>query len=106
MFLYGIGISTVASLSKGRRGDRSPFEHLLALAGVVAGLTVSLVLGKLIGVSLCQLGPVHWIDDKHSDIAGLRLMSWANKEPLIGYLWRIRSAWIGPILCFYFLTRR
>src|SRR5436190_13408324 len=106
MFLYGIGILYGRQFFEGMAGAAGRKYNLLALIGVVAGLVVALGLGQAFGIKVGHtLGIFAGSMTSNATLqAALDVMG--NKEPSIGYSVAYPFGVIGPILCFYFLTRR
>ncbi|PWS36072.1 YidE/YbjL duplication [Falsiroseomonas bella] len=105
MFLYGIGILYGRQFFAGLRGPGRVY-NLLAFVAVVAGLLVALFFGWIFGVRLGHtLGLFAGSMTSTATLqAALDVMK--NNEPSIGYSVAYPFGVIGPILCFYFLTRR
>ncbi|BDG74316.1 aspartate:alanine exchanger family transporter [Roseomonas fluvialis] len=105
MFLYGIGILYGRQFFEGLTGPGRIY-NLLALVAVVAGLVMALGLGWIFGV---QLG--HTLGLFAGSMTSTATLQAAldvtkNNEPSIGYSVAYPFGVIGPILCFYFLTRK
>ncbi len=105
MFLYGIGILYGRQFFEGLTGPGRIY-NLLSLVAVVAGLLVALGLGSVFHVRLGHtLGIFAGSMTSTATLqAALDVMN--NREPSIGYSVAYPFGVIGPILCFYFLTRR
>ena len=105
MFLYGIGILYGRQFFEGLTGPGRIY-NLLAFVAVVAGLLVALGLGSVFHVRLGHtLGIFAGSMTSTATLqAALDVMN--NREPSIGYSVAYPFGVIGPILCFYFLTRR
>ena len=105
MFLYGIGILYGRQFFEGLTGPGRVY-NLLALVAVIAGLLVALGLGAMFNVRLGHtLGIFAGSMTSTATLqAALDVMN--NREPSIGYSVAYPFGVIGPILCFYFLTRR
>ncbi len=105
MFLYGIGILYGRQFFDGLRGAGLVY-NLLALVAVGAGLSVALVLGVAFDVKLGHtLGLFAGSMTSTATLqAALDVMK--NSEPSIGYSVAYPFGVIGPILCFYFMTRK
>jgi putative transport protein len=105
MFLYGIGILYGRQFFDGLKGAGLVY-NLLALVAVAAGLGVALGLGAAFDVRLGHtLGLFAGSMTSTATLqAALDVMK--NSEPSIGYSVAYPFGVIGPILCFYFLTRK
>lgn len=105
MFLYGIGILYGRQFFEGLKGAGLAY-NLLALVAVGAGLAVALGLGALFDVRLGHtLGLFAGSMTSTATLqAALDVMR--SSEPSIGYSVAYPFGVIGPILCFYFLTRK
>ena len=105
MFLYGIGILYGRQFFEGLTGPGRIY-NLLAFVAVIAGLLVALGLGSVFHVRLGHtLGLFAGSMTSTATLqAALDVMG--NREPSIGYSVAYPFGVIGPILCFYFLTRR
>ncbi|MFO1150718.1 MAG: TrkA C-terminal domain-containing protein [Alsobacter sp.] len=106
MFLYGIGILYGRQFFEGIRGAAGRRYNLLALAGVVAGLLVALLLGRIFGVSVGQTLGLYAGSMTSTATLQAALDVTGSKDPSIGYSVSYPFGVIGPILCFYFMTRR
>ena len=105
MFLYGIGILYGRQFFEGLSGPGRTY-NLLALVAVVAGLLVALLFGWAFEV---QLGhTLGLFAGSMTSTAALQaaLDVMQSTEPSIGYSVAYPFGVIGPILCFYFLTRK
>jgi putative transport protein len=105
MFLYGIGILYGRQFFEGLSGPGRTY-NLLALLAVVAGLLVALALGWVFEV---QLGhTLGLFAGSMTSTAALQaaLDVTQSRDPSIGYSVAYPLGVIGPILCFYFLTRK
>ena len=105
MFLYGIGILYGRQFFEGLSGPGRIY-NLLALVAVVAGLLVALALGWVFEV---QLG--HTLGLFAGSITSTAALQAAldvtqSRDPSIGYSVAYPFGVIGPILCFYILTRK
>jgi putative transport protein len=105
MFLYGIGILYGRQFFEGLRGAGRTY-NLLALVAVVAGLLVALGLGTLFDVKLGHTLGIFAGSMTSTATLQAALDTMRNTEPSIGYSVAYPFGVIGPILCFYFLTRR
>jgi putative transport protein len=105
MFLYGIGILYGRQFFEGLTGPGRTY-NMLAFVAVIAGLLVALGLGSVFHVRLGHtLGIFAGSMTSTATLqAALDVMD--NREPSIGYSVTYPFGVIGPILCFYFLTRR
>lgn len=105
MFLYGIGILYGRQFFDGLVG-RGRIYNLLAIVAILAGLAVALALGRAIGM---ETGPVLGLfagSMTSTPTLQAALDVVGTKSPSIGYSVAYPFGVIGPILCFYFLTRR
>ena len=73
---------------------------------MAAGLIVALGLGKMFGVDLGQTFGIFAGSMTSTATLQAALDVTGNREPSIGYSVTYPFGVIGPILCFYFLTRR
>ncbi len=105
MFLYGIGILYGRQFFEGLTGPGRSY-NLLALVAVVAGLMVALGLGSLFHVKLGHTLGIFAGSMTSTATLQAALDVMGNREPSIGYSVAYPFGVIGPILCFYFLTRR
>ncbi|MBX9749302.1 MAG: hypothetical protein K5Q68_06775 [Roseococcus sp.] len=105
MFLYGIGILYGRQFFDGLKGAGLVY-NVLAFVAVAAGLGVALGLGAAFDVKLGHtLGLFAGSMTSTATLqAALDVMG--NNEPSIGYSVAYPFGVIGPILCFYFLTRK
>jgi putative transport protein len=105
MFLYGIGILYGRQFFEGLTGPGRIY-NLLALVAVAAGLAVALFLGWVFDVRLGHTLGI--FAGSMTSTATLQAANDAmgNNEPSIGYSVAYPFGVIGPILCFYFLTRK
>lgn len=104
MFLYGIGILYGRQFFEGLSGPGRIY-NLLAFVGVVAALLVALGLGHLLGVSTGETLGVFAGSMTSTPTLQAALDLIGNKSPSIGYSVSYPFGVIGPILCFYFMTR-
>jgi putative transport protein len=104
MFLYGIGILYGRQFFEGLSGPGRAY-NVLAFVAVVAALVVALGLGRLFHIETGHvLGLFAGSMTSTPTLqAALELLN--NKSPSIGYSVAYPFGVIGPILCFYFLTR-
>lgn len=105
MFLYGIGILYGRQFFEGLRGPGRVY-NLLAFAAVLAGLLVALLLGWVFGLRLGHTLGLFAGSMTSTATLQAALDVTGNNEPSIGYSVAYPFGVIGPILCFYFLTRR
>src|SRR4051812_18272619 len=104
MFLYGIGILYGRQFFEGLTGPGRIY-NLLAFVGVVAALFVALALGRLIGVGTGEILGVFAGSMTSTPTLQAALDLIGDKSPSIGYSVSYPFGVIGPILCFYFMTR-
>jgi putative transport protein len=104
MFLYGIGILYGRQFFEGLSGAGRIY-NLLAFVGVVAALAVALALGRLIGVGTGEVLGVFAGSMTSTPTLQAALDLVGDKSPSIGYSVSYPFGVIGPILCFYFMTR-
>jgi putative transport protein len=104
MFLYGIGILYGRQFFDGLKGPGLRY-NALALAAVIASLLIAIALGRLIGLGTGEtLGMFAGAMTSTPTLqASLDLIG--DKSPSIGYSVAYPFGVIGPILCFYFMTR-
>ncbi len=105
MFLYGIGILYGRQFFEGLSGVGRKY-NLLAVVAVIAGLLVALGLGALFDVQIGQTLGIFAGSMTSTATLQAALDVTGNKDPSIGYSVAYPFGVIGPILCFYFLTRR
>ncbi len=105
MFLYGIGILYGRQFFEGLTGPGRTY-NLLALVAVAAGLLVALGLGSAFGVQIGHTLGIFAGSMTSTATLQAALDVMGNKAPSIGYSVTYPFGVIGPILCFYFLTRR
>jgi putative transport protein len=105
MFLYAIGILYGRQFFEGVTGAAGRRYNLLALVGVLAGLGAALALGRAFGVSIGQT--LGLFAGSMTSTAALQaaLDVTGSKDASIGYSVAYPFGVIGPILCFYFMTR-
>lgn len=105
MFLYGIGILYGRQFFEGLSGAGRKY-NLLALIAVFAALLVALALGHAFNIKIAQtLGLFAGAMTSTATLqAALDVAN--NKDPSVGYSVAYPFGVIGPILCFYFMTRR
>ncbi|WP_431267677.1 radical SAM protein [Dankookia sp. P2] len=105
MFLYGIGILYGRQFFEGLSGVGRVY-NLLAFVAVVSGLVVALGLGAIFDVKLGHTLGIFAGSMTSTATLQAALDTIGNREPSIGYSVAYPFGVIGPILCFYFLTRR
>ena len=105
MFLYGIGVLYGRQFFEGMTGAAGRKYNLLALIAVGGGLAVALGVGQLFGIKVGHtLGLFAGSMTSTATLqAALDVMH--NSDPSIGYSVAYPFGVIGPILCFYFMTR-
>ena len=106
MFLYGIGILYGRQFFEGMAGAEGRKYNFIALIGVIAGLVVALVLGKMFDIKLGHTLGVFAGSMTSTATLQAALDTMRNSEPSIGYSIAYPFGVIGPILCMYFMTRR
>src|SRR5436190_1998935 len=104
MFLYGIGILYGRQFFEGLSGPGRIY-NLLSFGAVIAALLVSLALGRLIGVGTGEILGVFAGSMTSTPTLQAALDLIGDKSPSIGYSVSYPFGVIGPILCFYFMTR-
>ena len=105
MFLYGVGILYGRQFFEGMVGAAGRKYNLLALVAVVAGLFVALGLGHVFGVKVGHTLGLFAGSMTSTATLQAALDTMRNSEPSIGYSVAYPFGVIGPILCFYFMTR-
>jgi putative transport protein len=105
MFLYGIGILYGRQFFEGLTGIGRKY-NLLALIAVFAGLLVTLALGHVF-----RLETSHTLGLFAGSMTSTATLQAAidvtdSEAPSVGYSVTYPFGVIGPILCFYFMTRR
>ena len=105
MFLYGIGILYGRQFFEGLTGPGRKY-NLLAFVAVIASLFVALGLGHVFGVKIGHTLGIFAGSMTSTATLQAALDTMKNSEPSIGYSVAYPFGVIGPILCFYFLTRR
>jgi putative transport protein len=105
MFLYGIGILYGRQFFDGLRGPGRVY-NLLAFVAVVGGLLVALAFGWFFGVKMGHTLGIFAGSMTSTATLQAALDVMKNNEPSIGYSVAYPFGVIGPILCFYFLTRK
>ncbi len=106
MFLYGIGILYGRQFFEGMTGVAGRRYNLLALVAVIVGLVVALGLGAAFGVRVGHTLGIFAGSMTSTATLQAALDVMGNSEPSIGYSIAYPFGVIGPILCFYFMTRR
>jgi putative transport protein len=104
MFLYGIGILYGGQFFEGLSGPGRMY-NLLAIAAVLASLLVALALGRLLGIDTGETLGVFAGSMTSTPTLQAALDLMGNKAPSIGYSVSYPFGVIGPILCFYLMTR-
>ncbi|SEN94050.1 putative transport protein [Rhodospirillales bacterium URHD0017] len=104
MFLYGIGILYGRQFFEGLSGAGRRY-NLLAVVAVIAALAVALGLGKLFGLEIGHTLGLFAGSMTSTATLQAALDVIGSKAPSIGYSVAYPFGVIGPILCFYFLTR-
>jgi putative transport protein len=104
MFLYGIGTLYGRQFFEGLSGPGRLY-NLLALVAIVAGLLVDLGLGHVFGIETGQVMGIFAGSMTSTPTLQAALDLLDNNSPSIGYSVAYPFGVIGPILCFYFLTR-
>src|SRR3954470_852755 len=105
MFLYGIGILYGRQFFEGLTGPGRTY-NLLAFVAVLAGLLVALGLGAAFDLRLGHTLGIFAGSMTSTATLQAALDVMGTREPSIGYSVAYPFGVIGPILCFYFLTRR
>src|SRR3954452_14602738 len=105
MFLYSIGILYGRQFFEGLSGPGRIY-NLLAFVAVIAGLLVALGLGSVFHVRHGHTLGIFAGSMTSTATLQAALDVMGNREPSIGYSVAYPFGVIGPILCFYFLTRR
>ena len=106
MFLYCIGILYGRQFFEGMAGSEGRRYNLLATIGVLASLAVALGLGKIFDVKVGHTLGLFAGSMTSTATLQAALDTMKNSEPSIGYSVAYPFGVIGPILCFYFMTRR
>jgi putative transport protein len=104
MFLYGIGILYGRQFFEGLSGPGRKY-NILALVAVVVALLVALGLGRAFGLEVGHTLGLFAGSMTSTATLQAALDVVGTKEPSIGYSVAYPFGVIGPILCFYFLTR-
>lgn len=106
MFLYCIGILYGRQFFEGMAGSEGRRYNILATIGVLASLAVALGLGKIFDVKVGHTLGLFAGSMTSTATLQAALDTMKNSEPSIGYSVAYPFGVIGPILCFYFMTRR
>jgi putative transport protein len=104
MFLYGIGTLYGRQFFEGLSGPGRLY-NLLAFVAIVAGLLVALGLGRVFGIETGHVMGIFAGSMTSTPTLQAALDVLGNNSPSIGYSVTYPFGVIGPILCFYFLTR-
>jgi putative transport protein len=105
MFLYGIGILYGRQFFEGLTGVGRKY-NLLAFVAIGAGLFVTLALGRAAGIQPSHALGIFAGSMTSTPALQAAIDATGGKEPSIGYSVTYPFGVIGPILCFYFMTRR
>jgi len=105
MFLYGIGIFYGRQFFEGLSGPGRKY-NVLALLAVVAGLLVTLALGRAFHLEVGHTLGLFAGSMTNTPSLQAAMEVTGNKEPSVGYSVAYPFGVIGPILCFYLMTRR
>lgn len=104
MFLYGIGILYGRQFFDGLSGPGRKY-NLLAVVAVLAALGVALALGHAYGIGAGETLGLFAGSMTSTPTLQAALDLTGTKAPSIGYSVAYPFGVIGPILCFYFMTR-
>ena len=104
LFLYGIGIQFGPQFFAGLRGPARRY-NLLALAGVLASLAVTLVAAKLFGFSVSTAIGVFAGAGTSTAALQAAIEASGSRAPVIGYSVAYPFGVLGPILCFFLMKR-
>lgn len=104
MFLYGIGTLYGRQFFEGLSGPGRRY-NVLAVVAVVAGLAVALLLGRAFNLGTGEVLGLFAGSMTSTPTLQAALDLMGNKSPSIGYSVAYPFGVIGPILCFYFMTR-
>lgn len=104
MFLYGIGILYGRQFFEGLSGPGRRY-NLLAIVGVMAALAAALALGRAFKLETGHVLGLFAGSMTSTPTLQAALDLLADKSPSIGYSVAYPFGVIGPILCFYFMTR-
>src|SRR3954453_10978847 len=105
MFLYGIGILYGRQFFEGLTGPGRAY-NLLAFVAVFAGLLVALGLGSAFNLPIGHTLGIFAGSMTSTATLQAALDVMGNKAPSIGYSVAYPFGVSGPLLCFYFMTRR
>jgi putative transport protein len=105
MFLYCIGILYGRQFFEGMAGSEGRRYNILATIGVLASLAVALGLGKIFDLKVGHTLGLFAGSMTSTATLQAALDTMKNSEPSIGYSVAYPFGVIGPILCFYFMTR-
>jgi putative transport protein len=105
MFLYCIGVLYGRQFFEGMVGSEGRRYNLLAAMGVLAGLAAALGLGHIFGVTLGHTLGLFAGSMTSTATLQAALDTMKSSEPSVGYSVAYPFGVIGPILCFYFMTR-
>jgi putative transport protein len=104
MFLYGIGILYGRQFFEGLSGPGRRY-NVLAVVAVVASLFVALGLGRVFGLETGHILGLFAGSATNTPTLQAALDLMGDNSPSIGYSVAYPFGVIGPILCFYFMTR-
>jgi putative transport protein len=104
MFLYGIGTLYGRQFFEGLAGPGRLY-NLLAFVAIMAGLLVALGLGRVFRIETGHVLGIFAGSMTSTPTLQAALDVLGNNSPSIGYSVTYPFGVIGPILCFYFLTR-
>jgi putative transport protein len=104
MFLYGIGIQYGKQFFAGLRGPGLKW-NLIAAAGVLGSLVVTLALGRVAGVSLAHSTGLFAGSLTSTPTLQAAIDTAGNRDPAIGYSVSYPFGVIGPILCLFACAR-
>jgi putative transport protein len=105
MFLYGIGILYGRQFFEGLTGHGRK-SNLLALVAVIAGLAVTLALARALHLETSQALGLFAGSMTSTATLQAAIDVTDSQDPSVGYSVAYPFGVIGPILCFYFMTRR
>ena len=105
MFQYGIGILNGRQFFEGLTGVGRKY-NLLACIAVLAGLLVTLGLGHAFSLQVSHTLGIFAGSMTSTATLQAAIDASGSKDPSIGYSVSYPFGVIGPILCFYFMTRR
>lgn len=104
MFLYGIGILYGRQFFEGLTGVGRKY-NLLALIAVIAGLLVTLGLGHVFALQTSHTLGLFAGSMTSTATLQAAIDVTDSQDPSVGYSVTYPFGVIGPILCFYFMTR-